>query len=276
MDIGDTYPAHHTYKWERDPSRPTYMRDWQDLAQRCANSAKSEAQIRSWVRVMEYLDELADIGRGVLKPKQFKDVLMLAASENNWGKRTSPRAGFTATVENEPDKRRCARCQKVKDRSDFRAEASDKKKLRYNWSVNNKPTEKERMYIHHLCSTCRYNNTRRKAFPKTKPPSHTDNLRRRMSALYAKSKTFVEQTRSSPAGWMDDYCVDSRYHFHLKRMKVIEQARDILNGLVRTNPTGIPMEWKYLLPPKVREDLQEDFEQNMYSVRTRGQPMACF
>lgn len=265
------YPECRTYAWERIGSLAQPVKFWQTIANNAKNASKNPRALIAWRRTLDYLEDVVSThDMSALTPKQFKEILLLAASEAGWYQAPSGRKGFTATVEGEPDKRRCSGCKQIKDSKDFRAEASDKRKAKYNWGRDGKPTADRRLYTHALCSACRANKARKPLAKRGSPRGST--LRKQMEIPFKLSTNHI-------ASWGDTNeadIADPRYYFHKMRLKAISQARATLNLLeVTTDP--MPEKWQMLLPEDVRHRLHAVFQTQVLPMWSgKGRQPRCF
>jgi len=265
------YPACRTYPWERVGANAQGIKFWQDTAIKAKRVSKNPRATVAWNKTLEHLEDLAgQFGKKELTPAQFKAVLLLAASEAQWYQAPSGRKGFNARIEGEPDKRRCSRCMKIKDRKDFRAEASDKRKIKYNWGRDGTPTADKRFLLHALCSSCRAERTRK---PKSKRGEvRGAKLRAQMEPVLKNSRVFLSKFENDDP----ESIVDQRYYFHKRRVDAIQQARAILDKLeITADP--MPVKWQMLLPQDVRQRLLDLFQDAVLPMWSgKGKQPKCF
>lgn len=265
------YPQCRTYAWERIGSLAQPVKFWQTIATNAKNSSTNPRAMRAWAKTLEYVEDVvSNYNRSELTPAQFKQLLILSATEAHWYQAPSGRKGFTATVEGEPNKRRCSGCKQIKDTKDFNAEASAKRKAKYNWGKDGQPTAAKRFYTHALCSTCRANKTRR---PLAKRGKQRGSELRKQTVLPLKLST------NYVAAWKDTdeaSISDARYFFHKLRIDAIRQARDTLDLLAPTTEP-LPDKWQMLLPQDVRHRLHRMFEtQVLPEWSGKGKQPRCF
>lgn len=271
------YPLCRTYPWERMGANPQHLKFWHSVTTRGRSSNPSGKAQLAWIRVRNMLYELADeYSKHELTPKQFKDLLVLAAQQVGWYQAPSGRKGFTAIVEGKPELRRCSKCKKEKPLPDFRTQASEKRKATYNWGRDGKATANLRTYIHALCTSCR---AERKRKPKAqKGTVRGKALRKTMEVVAKLSQNFIKRMEKSRN--IDDYewvCADERYYFHKMRLAAINQARDALNKLEVSADQPVPDKWQMLLPQDVRHRLFARFEETVLPAWSgKGKQPKCF
>lgn len=270
------YPACRTYAWERIGINPQYMKFWHSIATNAKGASKNPRAHITWHDVIQELYRLTeDENRDSLTPAEFKAVLIAKAGERGWYRQTSARTGFTAKVEGRSDLRRCSKCIKEKPVDDFKAEATPKRKVKYNWGKDGNPTADRRLYTHHLCSACR-------ADKKRKPKAQRGlvrcaHLRTQMDVVFKLSRNFIasveDKRDESDLDWV---CSDQRYYFHKIRLDAIRQVRAMLDTL-EISDEPVPEKWQMLLSPEVRQRLFKRFEEDVLPAWSgRGKQPKCF
>lgn len=296
MDIFISYPETRHYKWDLLPHARVLEASkhdddpkafsWLKLVTQYIKSAKPHTpQHATWLDVRKHLVDMVKaeqqppltydegLGTWVMKASNFRKLLTACAQHNKWSGRTSTRAGFTAKVEGRPDLRRCSKCSAERPVQEFRAHASDKRKIKYGWGKNDNPTHAIRYYTHHLCAECRYARSSKPERIKSSP--ELAELRKQMNAVYVKSHAFVREVEGQrPVGWVDGVYLDSAYYFHKARAKAVENARAKLLAWINDKP--LPKLWSDLLSPTERVKVQELFNQHIAPYYRRGKPPKCF
>jgi hypothetical protein len=246
------------------------------MASNACGSATGSRAIVTWLKVKQYLDELVeDFNITTLTPKKFRKILELAARESEWYPAPNARKGFKAVDANKPGIKRCAKCNNEKPVEDFKAEASEKRKLKYNWGREGKATAAKRIYIHSLCSVCRSNRNRKPTAQRGTVKGAA--IRKQMSLINKLSHNFIaaiDQRRDpDDADWI---CADQRYYFHKARLRALETARKELERLeIANEPT--PDKWQMLLDQPTRHRLLTMFNEIALPMWSgRGKQPKCF
>ena len=270
------YPACRTYKWERIGPNAQHLKFWHSIASNAKSASKNPRAQIAWRRVIEELHRLADDESiGELTPPAFKAILIAKAKASDWYQTPSGRKGFTSAVEGKPDFKRCSKCTREKPIKEFNAEASAKRKLKYNWGRDGKPTADRRLFIHALCASCRAERTRR---PKAaKGEIRGANLRKQMEAIFKLSRNFIVAFENEydvlDPEWV---CVDQRYFFHKVRLDAVRIARDALDKSIGSNEP-IPEKWQMLLPVEIRHGLFKRFNDDVLPMWSgKGKQPKCF
>lgn len=296
MDTFISYPETRRYKWDllttarvleanKYDDNPKAF-SWLKLVTQYIKSAQPDTpQYATWLDVRKKLLDMVeaeqqppliydeDLGTWVMKASNFRKLVVACARHNGWGGRKSTRAGFTATVEGRPDLRRCSKCMAEKPVGEYRAHASDKRKVQYGWGKNGNPTHAIRYYTHHLCADCRHTKASKPKRIKNSP--ELTDLRKQMSVVYGKSLAYVrEKDDMKPIGWVDGIYLDPAYYFHKARTKAVENARTTLASWPADK--ALPKLWSGLLSPTERTKVQDLFDQHIAPFRTRGKPPKCF
>ena len=273
----DTYPESRKYSWESFGETSVYISGrksptWTKIASHCLNAATKSEQRASWKDVLEALEALeCDYDIHALTAKKFKQLVVGAAKQNNWMRRTSTRKGFTAFVEGQPDMRRCYKCAVAKPIADFRAVVSEAKKEIYRHSKNERT-----YYTHTLCSHCRAS---RRAKASAKPiarrgkgvtPDAFENaqrLRARMTMFYMRSKHQISRDTAE---------LNAATAFHKMRLKLIDAARAELERRLFKGEE-VPEDWRFLLEKDMRTRLHNTFNEVILPAWSgRGRTPSCF
>jgi len=270
------YPQCRTYAWERIGSQAHDQKFWRSIASNAKSASKNGRAVLTWKRVIEELYRLADEeSKGTFTPDEFKAILIEQACNVGWFQAESGRKGFTSEVEGRPDLKRCAKCQSEKPKADFNAEASDKRKLNYNWGKDGTPAQTKRFYSHHLCANCR-------ADKKRKPVAKrgTDRcapLRKQMDLVYKLSHNFVTTFEQDNDIFDPDWvCLDQRYFFHKIRLDAVRKARDELLRMDLADEE-LPEKWQMLIPATQRHALFTRFQEDVMPMWSgKGKQPKCF
>lgn len=225
----------------------------------------------TWKRTLEHIEDLVSgSSKHELTPAQFKEMLIRFATEAGWYQAPSGRKGFTATVEGQPDKRRCSGCKQIRDIKDFNAEASPARKAKYNWGRDGKPTADKRFYTHALCSNCRANKTRRP--PAKRGKQRGAPLRKQMEIPFKLSINFINAIGIENT----EDIVDPRYYFHKLRLDAIKQAKATLS-LLEVTTEALPEKWQMLLDKETRHRLHSIFQNQVLPMWSgKGRQPRCF
>lgn len=298
--MNTAYPKTRTYSWqtvgwqpiERNSKRGFY---WRKIVAAALNSAtKGTPPEAAWYLMDKYLTRAQETetlreqgkvrfnelnGQYEMPPETFHELLVLAAEKSLWFRKPSGRKGFTAEVEGQPDMRRCSGCNKAKPKSEFRAEASEKRKATYNWGKDGKATADKRFYTHALCTNCRGNSKRKKPAPRKNYPfaKRMVALKERMTYLHGQSRAAMKRIEEDEALWVEDVCLQEAYRFHKLRIRAIDEAREKLTELYtfkREQP--LPDSWQKLVAVELREKLEALFSKEVLGRRVRGKPPQCF
>lgn len=265
------YPECRTYRWERIGPLAQPVKFWQTIANNAKNASKNPRAMIAWNKTLSYLEDVvSNYNQDELTPQQFKEALIRFATESGWYQAPSGRKGFTAEVEGQPDKRRCSGCKQVKDIKDYRAEASDARKAKYNWGRDGKPTADKRFYTHALCSNCRANKTRRP--PAKRGTQRGAPLRKQMEVPLKLSTNFINAIDIENT----EDIVDPRYYFHRMRIDAIKQAKATLS-LLEVTKEELPQKWQMLLDKETRHRLHDIFHNQVLPMWSgKGRQPRCF